>query len=178
MKPQEKIPSASRGPVWVVIVAAVLLFALSACFGNNGNAQSSAGNSQSTEPGGTAEADDEPPYIVKCSRDEDGTLTGCAVDQATYIGWRTFGGNCAQCHGQDAVGSSFAPSLVRRIGEISEERFFEVLEHGITGTGDSAMPPFGENPNVWPHRERIYGYLKARSEGGLPPGRPDRIPQD
>jgi hypothetical protein len=128
-------------------------------------------------PQAVAEENKSPGYTVLCERDDNGSLLSCAVDQPTFVGWRTFGGNCAQCHGQDAVGSSFAPSLVRRIGEISEERFYEVLEHGITGTGDSTMPAFGENPNVWPRRESIYNYLRARSAGALPGGRPDRIPQ-
>jgi len=113
-------------------------------------------------------------YTVVCETDDEGRRVSCAVDQDTFIGWRTVGSNCAVCHGQEAAGSSFAPNLIRRLTEISEERFYEVLENGIQTEG-SAMPGFGENPNVWPRREAIYGYLKARANGDLPPGRPDRL---
>lgn len=117
---------------------------------------------------------DKPAYRVECQTDDEGRRTSCAVDQDTFVGWRTVGSNCAVCHGQEAAGSSFAPNLIRRIGEISQERFFEVLENGIT-TGDSAMPGFGENPNVWPRRDAIYAYLMARHNGDLIPGRPERL---
>lgn len=113
-------------------------------------------------------------YTVECETDDQGRRISCAVDQDTFIGWRTVGSNCAVCHGQEAAGSSFAPNLIRRVNEISEERFYEVLEKGIQTEG-SAMPGFGENPNVWPRREAIYGYLKARASGDLPAGRPDRL---
>lgn len=113
-------------------------------------------------------------YTVVCETDDEGRRTSCAVDQDTFIGWRTLGSSCAVCHGQEAAGSSFAPNLIRRVTEISEERFYEVLAKGIQTAG-SAMPGFEDNPNVWPRREGIYGYLKARANGDLPPGRPERL---
>lgn len=113
-------------------------------------------------------------YTVECETDDQGRRISCAVDQDTFVGWRSVGSNCAVCHGQEGAGSSFAPNLIRRVNEISEERFYEVLEKGIQ-TGSSAMPGFGENPNVWPRREAIYGYLKARANGDLPAGRPERL---
>jgi mono/diheme cytochrome c family protein len=35
---------------------------------------------------------------------------------ATYAGWEQFQVNCSRCHGQDADGTSFAPSLVQALG--------------------------------------------------------------
>ncbi|MCK8515414.1 c-type cytochrome [Methylonatrum kenyense] len=113
-------------------------------------------------------------YTVVCETDADGRRVSCAVDQDTFIGWRSVGSNCAVCHGQEAAGSSFAPNLIRRVNEISEEQFFEVLKNGVQTEG-SAMPGFGDNPNVWPRREAIYAYLKARANGDLPAGRPERL---
>ena len=47
------------------------------------------------------------PYQVVCT--EEGK--SCKVDGATYKGWRTYHAACHVCHAQDAVGSTFAPSL-------------------------------------------------------------------
>ena len=38
--------------------------------------------------------------------------------------------------------------------------------------GNSVMPALGDNPNVRCYIEDIYIYLKARSDGVLPRGRP------
>ena len=37
------------------------------------------------------------------------------------------------------------------------------------------MPAFGENPEVALRLNDLYGYLKARSDGVLGPGKPKRI---
>ena len=37
------------------------------------------------------------------------------------------------------------------------------------------MPSFGTDQNVMPYINDIYGYLKARSDGKLDRGRPERI---
>jgi hypothetical protein len=37
------------------------------------------------------------------------------------------------------------------------------------------MPPFGEVADVVLYLDDIYAYLKARSDGVLPRGRPERI---
>jgi hypothetical protein len=36
------------------------------------------------------------------------------------------------------------------------------------------MPSFADNPNVMCFIDDIYAYLKARSDGALPRGRPDK----
>jgi hypothetical protein len=33
------------------------------------------------------------------------------------------------------------------------------------------MPGWSENPNVMKHIDKLYAYLKARSDGVLPPGK-------
>lgn len=110
---------------------------------------------------------EETAYTVEC----DGST--CLVDKKTYVGWRTYHAECHVCHAQDAVGSTFAPSLLDRMKEIDKERFMESLSNGYTGqTG--VMPGWKDNPNVNKRFEELYAYLMARSDGVLLPGRPKK----
>jgi mono/diheme cytochrome c family protein len=113
-------------------------------------------------------ADEERPYTVQCSGDT------CEVDKKTYIGWRTYHANCHVCHAQDAVGSTFAPSLVDALKKIDKERFLHSVAEGYKGQ-IGVMPPWKDNPNVNKYFEELYAYLKARSDGVLPPGKPKRL---
>ncbi|QCO18402.1 cytochrome c protein (plasmid) [Azospirillum brasilense] len=115
-----------------------------------------------TTPEGT------PTYIVK-----DGQ-----VDKGTYNGYRRFHATCHTCHGFDASGSSFAPSLADSLKRLSYDDFKEVVVNGRQNqgaTGDKVMPSFGLDPNIMDHLDDIYRYLKARADGALPGGRPQRI---
>lgn len=118
-------------------------------------------------------ADKAAPYTVAC--EDSGGKTVCKVDKKTYIGWRTYHAVCHVCHAQDAVGSTFAPSLVERLGVIDEERFIDVVANGYTGQ-IGVMPGWKDNPNVNKKYNELYGYLKARADGALPPGRPKKLP--
>lgn len=124
------------------------------------------------------------------------------VDQATFIGWRVFHSACHGCHGEDATGTSVAPNLVERITDMKAEDFVAtVLErYRITMSsgemksdnstalrqayvdlilkherGELIMPTWRKDPNVKPHVMDIYGYLRARADGVLSTGRPERI---
>ena len=92
----------------------------------------------------------------------------------TYIGWRTFNAFCSQCHAQDAVGSTFAPSLVERLKTVDHERFVHSVTNGYKGQ-IGVMPAWKSNPNVMPKLPDLWAYLKARSDGVLPTGRPERF---
>lgn len=107
------------------------------------------------------------PYEIDCSSGE------CLVDKATYVGWRTYHGACHVCHAQDAVGSTFAPSLVERLQQIDKERFYSSVNNGYTGQ-IGVMPAWKTDPNVNGRLDELYAYLKARSDGVLGPGRPQR----
>lgn len=113
---------------------------------------------------------EETPYTV-----EDGK-----VDKGTYNGYRRFHGVCHTCHGQDAMGSTIAPSLVNSMKSLSYEEFKTTVMEGraaTTATGAaSEMPSFEENKDVMKYLDDIYSYLKARSDGALGPGRPERLP--
>ena len=98
------------------------------------------------------------------------------ADLAT--GYEKYNGNCAQCHGEDAVGSSFAPSLITRLKKLDYAGFVDVVVNGKTvfdsATGGySVMPAWKGNAAVMTNIDEIWGYVKARSEGELGPGRPE-----
>lgn len=112
------------------------------------------------------------PYTVVCENSPQGRL--CKVDRKTYVGWRTFHSFCYQCHAQDAVGSSFAPSLVDKLKTISKERFRNSVMNGFKGQ-IGVMPAWKDNPNVSRRIDELYSYLKARSDGALARGRPERL---
>lgn len=111
----------------------------------------------------------EKPYEVDCNQVEDGKKV-CVTDKATYVGWRTFHANCHVCHGQNAVGSTFAPGLLK---PIDKERFVNLVKNGYTGQ-IGVMPGWGENPNVKDFIDELYTYQQARADGVLLPGRPER----
>ena len=116
------------------------------------------------------------PYTVECGPDaEEGGATTCRVDRATYVGWRTFHAICHTCHGQDALGSSFAPDLVVRVRDVDKATFLKAMNEGFTGQM-GVMPPWKQDPNVNKFFEELWSYLQARKDGVLLPGRPKRLP--
>lgn len=116
-----------------------------------------------------ATAAEEKPYTVECESQGD-----CKVDQNTYVGWRTYHSWCAQCHAQDAVGSTFAPSLLRSLQRIDRQTFDDRVLNGYQGQM-GVMPAWKDNPNVTKRLDDIYAYLLARADDVLPPGRPERF---
>ncbi len=99
-----------------------------------------------------------------------------AVTDQVYQGWRTFAVNCERCHGQDAVGSSLAPSLIHSLGEgsvlgtgpVDHELFVRTVVDGRVPKGMPAWKGLLSDAQV----EQLWAYLSARAKGGLPPGRP------
>ena len=101
------------------------------------------------------------------------------VDRGTYNGYRRYHSSCHVCHGPDGLGSSFAPSLVDSMKQLDYGAFAEVVVNGRQAqgaTGNSVMPSFAFDPNVMEYMNDIYGYLRARTDGALDRGRPQRIP--
>lgn len=125
---------------------------------------------------GSASAQDEEevswedkPYII-----EDGK-----VDYGVYNGYRRYSSTCHVCHGPDAMGSTFAPALVDSLKTLSYTEFTEVVVNGreakTAGGQESVMPSFGENTDVMLYIDHIYAYLKARADGVVGRGRPERL---
>jgi hypothetical protein len=94
------------------------------------------------------------------------------MDFSTYKGWRAYHAECHVCHGPDAMGSTYAPSLMQSVKNgMDWDAFFDVIING-RGVDQGAqkgnvMPAFGENSNVAPHIEDMYRYVKARADGKI-----------
>lgn len=116
----------------------------------------------------TARADDEKPYKVENGK----------VDQATFNGYRRYGNSCLQCHGPDGSGSSYAPNLTELLKHLTHDQFAETVINGrqnVSASQQNVMPSFGHVEDVVTYLDDIYAYLKARSDGALGRGRPERI---
>jgi len=101
------------------------------------------------------------------------------VDQATYNGYRRYSDSCLRCHGPDGSGSSYAPDLTESLKNMTKEQVESTIINGrknVTTSQDNVMPSFGEVEDVVLYIDDIYGYLKARSDGVLGRGRPERLP--
>ena len=117
-----------------------------------------------SENGKHLDAKGDPTYNVK----PDGT-----VDWYTFSGFRRYHGECHQCHGPAAVGSTYAPALKDSVKNFDYAEFYGIVVGGRQN-GNSVMPPFGDNKNVSCYINDIYVYLRARSTEAVPPGRPEK----
>jgi methanol metabolism-related c-type cytochrome len=118
------------------------------------------------------------PSRLSAQEDKPYEVVDGKVDQGTYNGYRRYGDACLRCHGQDGVGSSYAPNLIESLKRLSYEQFLEVVINGrqnLAAGQEKVMPPFGDVQDVALYVDDIYGYLKARSDGAIGPGRPQRI---
>jgi methanol metabolism-related c-type cytochrome len=100
------------------------------------------------------------------------------VGMATYNGYRRYDNSCLRCHGPDGAGSSYAPSLVDSLKTMGYEQFVGTVIAGKKNVSTSqqlVMPAFGEVADVVNNLDDIYTYLKARSDGALGRGRPQRM---
>ena len=103
------------------------------------------------------------------------------VDFGTYNGFRRYHSSCHVCHGPDGLGSTYAPPLIESIPRIGYDGYLEAVVNGIenvTTSEQSVMPSFGEDPNVMNYVDDIYAYLKARADGVIGRGRPERLPKE
>lgn len=91
------------------------------------------------------------------------------VDRNTFRGWQVYQDvKCGLCHGDS--GQADAPfNLVERLKTISKKQFVDSV---IRGKG--LMPPFIANQKVVDNIDQLYIYLKARSDGALGEGKPDK----
>jgi methanol metabolism-related c-type cytochrome len=100
------------------------------------------------------------------------------VDRETFNGYRRYGNSCLQCHGPDGSGSSYAPNLTESLKHMDYVAFSDVVINGrqnVTQSQQNVMPSFGHVEDVALYINDIYGYLKARSDGALGRGRPQRL---
>ncbi len=99
------------------------------------------------------------------------------VDWYTASGFLRYGANCLQCHGPDGLGSSYAPDLTQSLKAMDFATFEQIVSGGKQtkeGDTDFVMPALGTNKNVMCYIDDIYVYLKARSDGAVGRGRPEK----
>ena len=106
-------------------------------------------------------------------RDEYHQAPRDTVSQEVYDGWKQYNLNCARCHGEDVLGTTIAPHLLVSLkpeGPINtKESFLQVVCAGRPEKGMPAWCALGMEP---PTIEKIYAYVKSRSDAKVAPGRP------
>lgn len=98
------------------------------------------------------------------------------VDWGTWNGFRRYHDACHVCHGPNALGSTFAPALADSLKTMDYNTFLATVSSGRKvnrGGTEFVMPSFGEDKNIMCYIDDIYTYIKARSLGIMPPGRPN-----
>ena len=95
------------------------------------------------------------------------------VSQDVYDGWKQFNLNCARCHGEDALGTSFAPHLIVSLkpdGPVPTKELF--MQTVCAGRPEKGMPSWCALGMEITTIDKIYSYVKARSDAKMAPGRP------
>jgi mono/diheme cytochrome c family protein len=97
------------------------------------------------------------------------------VDSPLYKAWQQYSLQCARCHGEDAQGSSFGPSLLTALkpdGDVpTKAEFLHVLGGARSDKGMPSAEKMGIDSVYF---DGLYDYLKGRSDGRLHGGRPAR----
>ncbi|GAC1631067.1 MAG: hypothetical protein NVS9B10_24110 [Nevskia sp.] len=101
-----------------------------------------------------ARADTAAPAVVESSKVDHDTYTG-------FITWKTAG--CGRCHGANQEGI-VGPSLIESLKTLSKADFIKTVMEGRVPKG---MPSFTGNASVAANIDKLYVYLKARSEGRI-----------
>lgn len=95
-----------------------------------------------------------------------------------YEGWKQYQLVCARCHGEEAQGSSFGPSLLAALkpdgGIPTKEAFVQLLVSGRPDKGMATAKTLGLEPQYF---DGLYDYLHGRATGAYKPGRPVRASQ-
>jgi mono/diheme cytochrome c family protein len=95
------------------------------------------------------------------------------VSQEVYDGWKQFNLNCARCHGEDVQGTTIAPHLILSLkpnGPINTKELF--IQTVCAGRPTKGMPSWCALGMELPTIEKIYAYVKGRSDAKIAPGRP------
>ena len=95
------------------------------------------------------------------------------VSQGVYDGWKQYNLNCARCHGEDVQGTTIAPHLVTSLrpdGPINTKELF--VQTVCAGRPAKGMPSWCALGMEMPTIEKIFLYVKGRSDAKLGQGRP------
>jgi mono/diheme cytochrome c family protein len=103
----------------------------------------------------TASAADAPLYTV---------VDGTKVDADTLTGFKTWrAAACDRCHGPNQEGM-VGPSLVESLKTLTKDEFKATVTNGRLEKG---MPSFSTNAKVVDNLDKLYAYLKGRSDGKI-----------
>jgi mono/diheme cytochrome c family protein len=143
--------------------AAALMLLLSLPF-----APVKAGYAQSARNPGSAATATDPTYFGKYHSQPRDT-----VSAAAYDGFKQFQLNCARCHGDFGVGTSFAPALVESLKPGSTIPTNELFVMTVcAGRPEKGMPGWCGLGLEMDKIQAIYAYLSGRAVGKIGPGRP------
>lgn len=95
------------------------------------------------------------------------------ISAEAYRGWKQYELNCSRCHGEFAVGSSFAPALVQSLktdGTVPTQADFVTVV--CAGRKEKGMPSWCEAGLEMDKIMAIYEYVKGRADGKIHVGRP------
>jgi mono/diheme cytochrome c family protein len=95
------------------------------------------------------------------------------VSQEVYDGWKQYNLNCARCHGEDVQGTTIAPHLLISMkpeGAVNTKELF--VKTVCAGRPAKGMPSWCALGMEMPTIEKVYAYVKARSDAKVGPGRP------
>jgi mono/diheme cytochrome c family protein len=99
-------------------------------------------------------------------------VEGNKVDADTLQGFKVWRqANCAACHGANQEGLA-GPSLVNSLKTLTKDEFVTTVTNGRIERG---MPPHIGNPLVMENLNKIYSYLKGRSNGDIKTARVSAI---
>jgi methanol metabolism-related c-type cytochrome len=121
-----------------------------------------------SDDGKWSDKDGNPTFKIE----KDGT-----VDWYTSIGFNRYSSECLRCHGPDGMGSSYAPALMDSMKRLSYSDFYGIVAGGkkdVSASQDLVMPANGANKNVMCFIDAIYIYLRARADGAIGRGRPEK----
>ena len=91
-------------------------------------------------------------------------VDGYKVDANTMNGFRTWrAAACDRCHGANQEGL-VGPSLIASLKTLSKEEFIVTVREGGLQKG---MQSFGSSPQVMDNIDKLYAYLKGRSDGAI-----------
>lgn len=100
---------------------------------------------------------------------------GKRVDWPSMSGYLRYNATCIVCHGPDGLGSTYAPSLVDALKSDDYATFKRTVLTGkqnVNAAQELVMPAFANDRNVTCYLDDIYVYLRGRSDGAIPRGRP------
>jgi len=96
---------------------------------------------------------------------------GTEVYRDVYDGWKWWHVYCFRCHGQDAIATATAPSLIDPDAKLTDTEFLKVVRNGRPDKGMQAWDKLLDDKQIG----QIHLYVRARTDKILPAGRPDEV---